>query len=220
MQATIHAVLLISLAAFALLALFLLKRRTPTSRQFVIALSIAAVGIAAASALNHHLCREGEPRTQWLILGPCLLLILVSVNSATWRRVLSSAMFIGMIGLSCHFTELVHTPSWTGNPNWDGYGSIALRSLHVALDTAAGDLEDPQVVYPAGWLRDLAVWESIDDLFGDGYQPTVKRRIERAWHSRLTGLYHYTPVRQDYWYPGGPFAETGPKTELRDRPLP
>ncbi len=220
MQADVHAVLLIALTVAALAALALFKRRIPTSRQFVIAFALASFGTVAAPTFNHHLCREGEPRTQWLILGPCLLLILVFVKSAAWRRILGTVVFVGMLGLSCHFTEFVHTPGWTGNPDWDGGNSLARRGLHQVISAVAKDMEDPQVEYPAGWLRDLPVWDGINERLGDSHRPVYRRQLERAWHTWLTGLYRYTKIRQDYWYPGGPFAEAGPRTELRDRTPP
>jgi hypothetical protein len=219
MQANIHAVLLVGLAAGSLVALVLLSRRTPKAGQFGVALGVAFLGTLAAPVLNHHLCWEGEPLTQWLVLGPCFLLIIAFVKSLAWRRVLGALVFVGMHGLSCHFTELVHTPGWTGNPAWDGGASIAKRSLNQAISIAIDGMPDPRVEYPAGWLRDLPVWTAIDCNFHAERQPARRRQIQPVWHSSLTGLYRYTTIDLDYWYPGGPFAESGPRTELRDRPL-
>ncbi len=220
MQATVHAVFLIAFAASTPLALLVLKRRAPTSRQFVIALAVAAVGTVVASpAFIRHMCREGQPLAPWLILGPCLFLILLFVNSAAWRRILGVVVFVGMVKLSCHFTDIVHMPGWTGNPDLD-YGPVVLRSMRGQVTLAAGDSEDPQDTYAAGWLRDLPVWQDIVSEHGRDRRPRARRQVERAWHTWLTGLYHYTLVPRDYWYPGGPVAEAGPKLELRDRPVP
>lgn len=218
MQGTVHAVVLIVLPVAVVIALATTKRRAPTSKQFTIALAIAALGTLAAPMFNHHMCREGEPRTQWLILGPCLLLVLLFVNSAAWRRALGAVVFVGMMGLSCHFTDLVHEPGWTANPDWDGGANIIFRSRRQAAAAAAADSENPNVDMPAGWLRELPVWPAVQDQFGD--QHPVRRELRRAWHTWLTGLYQYSSIPQDFWYPGGPLADAMTRLELRDRTAP
>ncbi|MBK9126297.1 MAG: hypothetical protein IPM13_00645 [Phycisphaerales bacterium] len=215
MQGTVHAIVLIVLALAVVFALAAVKRRAPTSRQFTIALAIAVFGTLAAPMFNHHMCREGEPRTQWLILGPCLLLVLLFVNSPAWRRTLGAAVFVGMMGLSCHFTDLVHEPGWTGNPDWDGGASMMFRSLRQSAAAVAADSENPNVEMPAGWLRELSIWPAVQDQFGD--QRPVRRELRRTWHTRLTGLYRYSSIPQDFWYPGGSLADAITRLELRDR---
>lgn len=215
MQGTVHAIVLVALPVAVVIALAAMKRRAPTSRQFTIALAIAAVGTLAAPMFNHHMCLEGEPRMQWLILGPCLLLVLLLVNSPAWRRTIGAVVFIGMMGLSCHFTDLVHERGWTGNPNWDGGANAVFRSLRQSAAVVASDSENPNVEMAAGWLRDLPVWPAVQDLFGD--QHPVRRELNRTWHTWLTGLYRYSSVPQDFWYPGGPLADGITKLEMRDR---
>lgn len=217
MQATVHAALLILLPVSAVMFVLLLRRRNPTSRQVLIALAIAALGTVAAPVFNHHLCREGEPRNQWLILGPCLFLILLAVDSKAWRRTLAGCVFVGMMGLSCHFTEMVHTPGWTGNPDWDGGQRAILQSMQRSAAAVTLDIENEAVALPEGWLRDSAIWSRVKDIFGD--QHPVRREFERAWHTPLTGLYPYRPVEQDFWYPGGPLRDAIERIELRDRAL-
>lgn len=215
MQGSVHAILLIALPVTVVAALAVLKRRAPTGSQFTVALAIAAVATLAAPMFNHHLCREGEPRTQWMILGPCLLLVLLFVNSPAWRRTLGAIVFIGMMGLSCHFTNLVHEPGWTGNPDWDGGATIIFRSLRQSAVAAARDSENPNVEMPAGWLRESSFWPEVQDQFGDRHP--VRRELRRVWHTWLTGLYRYSNIPQDFWYPGGPLADGMTRLEMRDR---
>lgn len=214
-QANVHAIALIVLLAGALLSLVTLRRREPTGRQWLIAIAVAFFGAAAAFVFNQHMCREGVPVNQWLLLAPCLLLILAFVSSAVWRRVLAAIVFIGMVGLSCHFAGFVHTPGWTGNQGWDGGAEISLRSLQKCAAVVAGDADDANAVMPEGWLRDSPRWDAVQELYGDRHP--ARRQIQPVWHSALTGFYQYTAVPQDFWYPGGPFTDGVARIELRDR---
>jgi hypothetical protein len=215
MQGTVHAVVLIILPVAVVIALAAVKRRVPTGRQFTIAFAIAAFGTLAAPMFNFHLCYEGVPFMQWLILGPCLLLILLFVKSPAWRRTLGAAVFIGMMGLSCHFTDIVHEPGWTGNPDWDGGANIRFRSVRHSAATAAAKCEDPNLELPANWLRELPIWPVVQESLDD--QHLTRREVIRTWHTTLTGLYRYFSIPQDYWYPGGPLADAITRLELRDR---
>lgn len=216
MQGDIHAILLIVLPLAAVLATAILARRTPTDRQITIAFALAGLGTCAAPFSNHHLCREGEPRMQWLILGPCLFLVLLLVKSNAWRRLLGATVFLAMMGLSCHFTSLVHEPGWTGNPSYDGGTKVRLKVLR---DTAAIVANDDDKLakseFAAGWLRDLPLWPAILDRFGE--QMIARRQIRYAWHTRLTGLYRYSSEPLDFWYPGGRFEEVAARIELREK---
>ena len=216
MQVTIHAALLIALPAAVVIALVAAKRRAPTSRQIVIALAVAVFGMIAAQEFNQHGCLEGVPRTQWLILGPCVLLVLLYLNSKAWRWVMGMVMFVGMIGLSCHFTELVHESGWTGNPYWDGGADTLLRSLRKSAETMVADSKSAKADLPAGWLRDLPVWPDVQHILGERH--VARREISQTWHTWLTGLYRYSRVPQDYWYPGGAPVDSFSHLELRDRP--
>lgn len=215
MEGTVHAIVLIVLPVAVAIALAAVKRRAPTNRQFTIALGIAAVGTLAAPMFNHHLCWEGEPRTQWLVLGPCLLLVLLFVNSPAWRRTLGAVVFVGMMGLSCHFTNLVHETGWTGNQDWDGGAMSMFRSMRQSVAVVVSNSERPDVEMPAGWLRELPIWPAVQDQFGD--QHPVRREPSRVWHTWLTGLYRYSIIPQDFWYSGGPLADATTRLVLRDR---
>lgn len=218
MGPTLHALLLIALPAAAVLIGLVVKKRMPTARQLVVALVLAALGTSAAPMSNHHLCLEGEPRNQWLILGPVLLVTLMFVRSAVWRRTLAGGVFVGMMGLSCHFTEVVHKPGWTGNPAWDGWPAVGLSSLQGSLQSAVLEMARPGAELPAGWVRESPAWDALDDFARRA--PRGRRQVRAVWHSPLTGLYEYTTIPQDYWCPGGPALEAIERIELRDRVLP
>lgn len=217
MQVTLHAILLIVLPVAALLSVVALGRRVPTGRQFVVALILASLGTLAAPMFNQHMCLAGEPRNQWLILGPCLFLALLLVDSAARRRWLAACVFVGMMGLSCHFTNRVHTPGWTGTPGRDRGAQARLRSLQESAEAAVADIANQDAALTAGWLRDSAIWDDVEDVFGDKYPNRCQDR--RVWHSALTGLYQTTCIPQDFWYPGGPPKEAVTRIELHDRAL-
>lgn len=212
---TKHAVAMMALLVAVVPPLAVLKRRRPTNRQFTIALAFAALGMFTASSCAAHLCREGQPRTQLLVLGPCLLLILLFVKSTAWRRTLGALTFLGMLGLSNQFSDIVHEPGWTGNPEWDRGMSVTLRSHRQCAASVAADSDDPAAEMPAGWLREMPVWPTMQDRFV-GRLP-ARREITATWHTWFTGLYRYTAIPQDLWYPGGPLAEGMTRLELRDR---
>lgn len=188
MQATTHAILLIVLALTALLSVLALKRRVPTSRQFVVAFALASLGAIAAAGFGAHLCYEGRPRNQILILGPCLLLTLTLIQSATWRRIFGAGLFIGMVGLSFHFAGLVHAPGWTGNPAFDGGQQALYRSLHSKAVAVASDIGNPDVALPEGWLRDLPIGVDLRPIFENQHPPPTPNpaRLAFAAHGPLS----------------------------------
>lgn len=216
MLVQLHAALLLALPFATAVAIAVLARRNPTSRELGTAMIIALPAMLLVSLVNHHACGEGLPRGQWLVGGLCMLLVLAAVKPALWRRMLAGLLFVSMVGLSCHFTDIVHTSGWTGNPGWEIRANSDRRSLQQAVGQLALNVEDPAATYDAGWLRELPVWEDVKSLLREQYSP--QRQFERAWHTGLTGLYRYTLVPQDVWYPGGIFKEAVGRIELRDRP--
>jgi hypothetical protein len=216
MQAMVHAILLIVLVLAAAFSILVLRRRVPTSRQFVRAFAISTLGMCTAVGAGSHLCREGQPARQVIILGFCLLLMLTFVASLAWRRVMGTCLFVGMAGLSFQFSALVHTPGWTGNPGFEGIEAQVFRSMKANAVNFVADVGD--VTWPEGWVRDLPVGNELQEIF-EGTQ-LHRRHIRRVWHSPITGLYHYHRVPQAIWYPGGPFREGVKKLELRDATQP
>ena len=216
MSITAHAILLLLLPLATLVIVVAWQRRSPSTRQLALAGLLSCLAMALAFSFNQHLCVEGTPLNQWLITGMCMFLTLAVLESARRRRLLAAVLFVGMIRLSCHFTDVVHSPGWTGNPHWTGTAPAMLRSLPHLIQIPSTDSGNPDADYPAGWLRDLPV-SSENQPFLTCQRP-MRREIHRAWHTRLTGLYRYVTIPQDFWYPGGPFARAFAQVQLRDRP--
>jgi len=217
MEADLHALALLALTILPVVLLGLAKRRRPTDRQLIFALG-TAVGVAlVAWMLNHHLCREGTPRNQWLI--PCLLLFLVLafVQAKRRRRITGAIIAAGMIGLSFHFTELVHSSEWTANPRWDGGAAALERAMRARFEDWVEQAPDREIKLPAGWVDELPPWDPQvkETMVG---MNVYRRDIERVWHTRLTGLYRCRLTRQELWHAGGPLADATSQLEMRDRP--
>lgn len=220
MLVDLHAILLLLIPVATIVGLLLARRRRPAAPQLLVAIAIAALAMIVTVGVNTHMCLEGLPRSQWIIAGLCLLSVLALVNSRPRRRLAAALLFVGMLGLSCHFTDVVHDRNWTGNPGWLGTDRAWLRSVQDAVDAdvlaAESELTADSNDYPAGWLRDLPLYAAITDVVGD--RVPARRVIHPVWHSWLTGLYRRTGVTQDLWYPGGPPSQGLRHLELRDRP--
>lgn len=212
----VHAVLLALLPVATVFAVATMKRRSPTNWRLAVPTIVALLAMVVVWGLNGHLCLEGRPRSQWLIGGLCMLLVLAGVKSVAQRRVLAGVLFVLMLGLSCHFTDVVHTSDWTGNPMSKGPFDAFQRSIQKTAALLPAEVEDASVSYAAGWLRESPVWVQVKSQLGDRYYP--RRQIDRAWHTGLTGLHPVTLIPQDIWYPGGVFADNVGRIELRDRP--
>ncbi len=211
-----HAILLLLLPLATLVAVLAWQRRSPSTLQLALAGLFSCLAMSLAITFNNHLCREGTPRNQWLITGICMFLALAVVKSATRRRLSGAVLFVGVIGLSCHFTEVVHLTAWTGNPDWPGTAPAMLNTLPHLTGSPSTESGNPEAEYPAGWLRDLPLSPEIQHSLTSLYP--IRREIHRAWHTRLTGLYRYVMIPQDFWYPGGPFGRTIVQVQARDRP--
>lgn len=217
MEADLHALVLLALMILPVVLLGLAKRRRPTDRQLIFALGTAVVIAFITMASNNLLTREGTPRNQWLI--PCLLLffVLAFVQAKRWRRIGGAIIAVSMVGLSFHFTELVHSSDWTGNPDWDGGAAVLERAKRARFNDWVEQAPDREINLPAGWVDELPSWEPQAKQTVSGMK-IYRRDIERVWHTRLTGLYRYTTARRELWYPGGPPADAASRLEMRDRP--
>lgn len=217
MAGDIHALILIAVPLATLAAVAVLKHRSPTARQLAVALSLTGLATLPIT-MTRHMCDEGQHLTQWLIPAPCLLAVLLLIESAAWRRLAAGLVCVGMVGLSCHFEKLAHDPGWTGNPKSGAPLRAAIRAQCQAAAVAAAQTDFADAAYPAGRLRDLPGWPALREILEK--HPPTRRQVGRAWHTWLTGLYPYTVVAQDYWFPGGRFDKGVAKLELRDFPSP
>ncbi len=216
MQADVHAILLLALPAVAILAMLILRKRRPSARQLLIAIALATFATILAPTCNQHRCRSGQPQSQWIIIGPCLLLTLILIRSTAWRRVLGSILCVGMIGLSCHFTSLVHEPGWTGSlAQSDMVEALILRQYRAAVKMATEEHPSPDDILPAGRLRDTPLWTKVHELVG--ILSPERTELLPAWHSRLTGLYPTRTIPQEFWLDAGPIRTAAERISLRDQ---
>lgn len=218
MPGTLHAIALIAGLLVAGGALVALPRRQPSGREATRAFMIGVAAMIVTFLLNQHLCREGVPVKQWLLPGAGLIFVLGYVKHAAYRRTVAALLLVAMLGLSHHFNHLVHQDGWTGSRTWLVTDHPVNRgNLRMVQGELLEIATDPNTVFTAGWLRNLA-WpadESIEPIRSVRVFP--RRDVHRKWHTSLTGLYRYTEVPRDFWYPGGTLAEAVPRIELRDR---
>lgn len=213
----VHAILLVGLPISTSVLILRLRRRTPTRTQYLIWILVCLLLVATVRIFSVHLCKEGSPKNQWLILGPFMTLAVLFINSAIWRLLTGLVLFSCMSGLSCHFNELVHTSDWTGNPEWVGYGEAVQKVIRYELVDVATKSGIDKLSFDAGWLRDLVLPADAREYITDLHP--FRRVSKTVWHSRITGLYRKTDIPQDFWYPGGPLHSSIAKIELRDKPI-
>jgi len=225
MWVTLHTILLLAMPLATVGGLLLLPRRQLTAGNLTMPLLVSLMAMSLAFTFSTHLCGAGLPWRQVLLGGACLVPWATLVKSRGLRRGGTVALFIATLGLSQHFSEVVHRPGWSGNSDWPRYGAIArdfARSVHAMADHIPAP--EATQAYPPGWLRDLPIAAKLCELAeGAGLSELPERyrlrRCEfgRAWHTWLTGLYPYELVPQDLWYPGGSLGEGLRRVELRNR---
>lgn len=216
MVATLHALLLLAIPIGAIVVCVVARRRRRSRLVSFVCLGVA-LGLGFLCWLfNQHMCWEGNPVAQWFIPMPFLWLVLVCLADTRLRRLTGLLIAVGMIGLSCQYTDIVHGERWTGSARWgrlhQAVGGSTLRAIVAELAELPQD--DP-TSYAAGWLRDLPIAEHVNDLLNK--RPFVRGEIEPVWHSKFTALYRRVSIPQDVWFPGGTLAEGAEDLEFRDR---
>lgn len=217
MLGSLHAVLLIGVLVVSLVAVVFLERRMASALQALVALLVSLLAASVACLFSAHLCKEGNPFAQWLLPAPAALLVLMFVKHDGWRRLIGATALVATVGLSFHFSELVHRPGYTGNPKFDVFHAVAIAHLTAAKEYA-DEVEHLEAEAPAGWLRDHPGWPELKDRFPESAPP--RRIVHQTWHSALTGLYATESVSQDYWHPGGTLADALRNLEVRHREMP
>ena len=210
MHGTINAIGLIACVALTAAALIFADRQRASLKQILIGVLIALSTMIGAGVVSAHLCRAGQPFTQWLIPCICIIAIVSKVHRLGLRISATAILVIAAFVLSFHFSELVHWSGYTGNPHEAEHLQQArLRGLAESL-RANESLDE----LPAGWLREVAPAldaESVAWLEDLDSQPEMRR----YWHTWLTWIYRPHSLPADVWYPGGPIAENASRVELR-----
>ncbi len=213
---TAHALLLLLVPlTIAALCPFFAKRRRPGDDVGAATLIAVCTGLAAC-VINQHLCSEGTPLTQWIVPAVCLWCVLTFFESKTCRRV-SAVLLVGvMFTLSCHYSDVVHEPEWTGNPRGRSL-AVGVKFEFDRQDLAKklkvfNDESNP--TYKAGWLRDLPIARGLHEELA---KKPFRESATTLWYTWFTRIYRREKTEQDYWYPGGLISEAADRIELRDR---
>lgn len=214
MAGSLNAFGLIGVVALTLLAIFVRKPQRRNSRQFAMSVFLALAVVVLAPLLTIHLCRAGQPLTQWLIPAMCIVLVGTFTRVNWLRRVVIVVLMVAAIQLSFDFTSLVHRRGYTGNPS-SGEG-VRRSYLHVLREHLVDSGLDTQQQFPSGWLRDI-VDEELEIYAGFEHVPSLGN-VSHLWHTWFTRIYRVTGVPADVWYPGGVLADSLEQIELRARP--
>ena len=217
MQGSLHAIGLIACPVLVVAVIAVSKRAPLSVRRICIAVLVSLLAMFIADTVSVHACIAGQPLTQWLVPGLCMVAVLCSIESVACRAIAGSVLALLAIALSLQFSHLVHEPGFTGNPS--EFLSARDRKIRLLAELIAFDTSDS---YPQGWVREVLPLGSlpeddraaIADLLG---QLDQRAKATHAWHTWLTGLYVTEPVHTDVWYLGGPPQEGAVSLELRDR---
>jgi len=171
-----------------------------------------------AAATSTHLCTAGQPVFQWLI--PCISLgcILTLIEPKKIRRVASAIIIISTFLLSQQYISLVHTNTYTGNPQGvKKFKDIKLQhSLQAIKEILSEEAKTNNLIYPQGWLSKSEIKELIPE--------SERRCLEDDsletycfWHTVFTQLYGKNHKKIEMWYPGGLLKESVDRLEFREK---
>lgn len=216
MVATLHALMLLAIPVGAIVVCVVARHRHASRLVSFVCLGVA-LGLGFLCWLfNQHMCFNGSPVAQWLIPMPFLWLVLVCLADTRLRRLTGALIAVGMVGLSCQYTDIVHGERWTGSSQWERpHQAVAGAMLRAIVGELAELPQDDPTPHTAGWLRDLPFAEHVNGLLNK--RRLVRGEIEPVWHSRFTVLYRRVYIPQDVWFPGGALADGAEGLELRDR---
>ena len=215
MAGNVHAILLIVFPVATAWACRKFWMRPGLLRLFgaVVAGSFLALFAGASAVVWTY---SGQPATQWILPGICLVGIIAFVKEETVRTGLTLVWTLTMFGMCHHYLLLVNGPGYTGNPNiekrWAAVKRSLLRSVSNRLATVTSDNSD----YPAGWLAESSILTKHDKVVDRRSLTFSSTIVSPFWHSWLTGLYRSRSVPQAVWYPGGRLREGRDHLEVRD----
>ena len=179
-------------------------------------LLIASFSLIIASFFTVHMCNAGQPVTQLLIPGICFVICYVALEAqppSWWWLIM---LFFAPLALGFHFTMVVHSDGYTGNPR---SGNRALLSQQRSdLQLLKGYYEERLEANNSSWdssytpgpLATSGAWQVLVDRIDDSEREGVvylltSKEFEtyRLWHSWLTGIYGQRSHPLKLWYPGG-----------------
>lgn len=217
MAGTLNAIGLMAVMLGTVLVLWRYGKWPPTFWQVITGIVIAFLAICFTSIFTTHACDAGNPATQLLIPGLCILIAYPSLAHKKARSVTTATLIVAMLVLGFEFTEIVHTSDYTGNTQGRMNNAFTQRREHAITEmrTAfnevfvthpaygnkvfhAGALQRPEIItlLPQEERENL---KSAFSSFSLVYTP--------LWHSGLTGLFGKHTRSMILWYPGGRLSD-------------
>ena len=181
-------------------------------------LGLGLLCIPAYLLFGVHKCDAGDPVSQALLGGGCLVALVVWIRPLVAANVLALAAIACGAGLVTNYNTLVHSPQVTGTasivrPHFEA--DALRRTAELLARLGQGD----PTRYPEGWLgeaafakkdpaspelRDLAVVQACYE--GSPY-----------WHTWFTNLYAKRTLTVALWFPGGTISEGASRLEWREQ---
>lgn len=217
MIGNLHAAALLSLTLVTIVVCARCRRERPRRRMLPGLLTGALLGMVA-SCVSSHLCRAGQPLTQWLIPAACLAATLTYVGHAAARWTVAIIAVVAMFGLSSHYSDVVHGPVYIGNPHYARRRDAGLardEQWAIELIVDLGDTDDED--YPSGWLSEASFVAGNPKHFEMLIATGKRIRVRRLWHSWLTRLYERQTTPLDMWFGGGKLKDAASNVEYRER---
>ncbi len=144
----------------------------------------------------------------------CLLLLFPALENVKIRITLLLFLFCFGLFFCLHFTFLVRTSNYTGNPADINHAekvrqSSTIREVQTIFALQTSDRQISEKTYPAGPFSRSTAWtllgQSSDDSIRDLAEHITSKRFtaHRLWHTGFTGIYGKNTDVVQLWYPGG-----------------
>jgi hypothetical protein len=152
-----------------------------------------------------------------LIPSLCVLMVMMFVDRAVIRRIVTLTLVVAAVTLSIGFSQIVHLDRYTGNP--DSVETDRNDAIYY-LNSELSKVVRSDSALSAGWLREVLVLSSVPDA------ERVIRRLDRldefgtarrTWHTWLTGIYQVESTPSDVWFTGGIPGTYVTQLEVRQR---
>lgn len=214
MAGNINAIGLIVVVTMTAALLIFAQWRTWSLWRFLLNVGASFCLAIVSATLSAHMCKAGSPLSQWAIPSACLALVLTFVANARLRGFASMLLVVASIGLSFHFSELVHWKGYTGNPagsaiTQHGY----LLKMDYMLEQCCAD-----AAATASPGRLIDVISLPEDARQMAEHPPAFHRSAVYWHTWLTGIYPVVLIPTETWFIGGASSNAATRLGLRVRP--
>lgn len=175
------------------------------------------------------MCNAGNPVTQLIIPCTCFAICYAAFEEPHTPRWILFVLFFTPLALGFHYTIIVHSEGYTGNPR-----SInrAIRSLQrsnlqqIKLYYDYAFQDRPAVLssnYPPGPLAASGAWQVLVDRIADSEEKekvddlltSKEYHTHWLWHTWLTGIYGVSSRPLKLWYPGGKLKDAVQQLEYR-----